>query len=132
MMKMTRKRGLLVAPLAMLAVGALLGGCSKDPVADGAGTPIVIQTSRSLMNVKVGDTFSMTGQVLDVRMTPLVTTMTVTSSNAAAVPIDSVVFSVPVSQTVVYMRGVGTKADSSTVTWTSGSLTSTTKVVVTP
>lgn len=131
MMKMTRKGGLLVAPLAMLAFGVLLGGCSKDPVTEGAGTGVIIQTSRALLNQKVGDKFQVTGQVLDARMTALVATITVTSSNPGAVAIDSTSFYSPLSETVAYLRAAGTKKDSSNVTWTSGGFTATTKVVVT-
>ncbi|HEX9106840.1 MAG TPA: hypothetical protein VF832_06425 [Longimicrobiales bacterium] len=132
MMKMTWKGGLLVAPLAILAIGALLAGCSKDPFGENAGTPVAIQPGKSLVNEKIGSKFSVTATVVDARMTPLVKTLTVTSSNAGAVVVDSVVFSSPLSQTQAYLRAAGTKTDSSTVTFSNGSLSGTTKVIVTP
>ena len=99
-----------------------------------AGKPVVIQTSRSLLNAKAASTFQLTGQLLDNRMTPLVTKLDVTSDKPGTVAIDSVVLSneFPV-QTVAYLRAPArTTADSATVTFSGSGLSATSKVVVTP
>lgn len=133
MIERTRKSGLLVAALAALGLSAALGACSKDPFADGAGKPIVIQTSRSLLNQKAGQSFQLTAQLMDDRLTPLVQVLAVTSANTGAVAIDSVTLDYTLARTVAFLRAPAvTKADSSTLTWTGAGLSATTKIVVTP
>lgn len=133
MIERTRKGGLVVAALAALGLVAALGACRSDPIAVGAGKAVAIQTSRSLLNTKANTAFQLTGQLLDDRMTPLTTKLDVSSSNAGAVAVDSVVLSYAPVRTIAYMHApTRTAADSSTVTWSGGGFTSTTKVVVTP
>jgi len=133
MIERTRKSGLLVAALAALGLGAVLGACSTDPFVVDAGKPVVIQTSRSLLNTKANTTFQLTGQLMDNRMTPLTTKLDVTSGNPGAVAVDSVVLNYAPVRTIAYLRApTRTAADSSTITFSGGGLTATSKVVVTP
>jgi hypothetical protein len=129
MTETTRKSGLLLAALAVLASGVLPSACSKDPMATGAGDPIVIQTSLSLKNANTGDQFVLTGQIFDRIFSPLPTKLDVASTNAGVARVDSVVFSEPLAQTQAYMHAVATgNAD---VTFSGSGLSAKTTVVVT-
>src|SRR5438046_9015829 len=67
-----------------LAILAALAACKKDPTADGVGTPDRVILDFATLTLTQGDSANVTAQVVDVRMTPLEQTITLTSCDGAA------------------------------------------------
>jgi hypothetical protein len=64
--------------LAALVAGAALS-CKSDPTADGVGTPSQVLVNFKDFNLNVGDSATVTAQVVDIRSTPLEQTITFTA-----------------------------------------------------
>ncbi|HXJ30780.1 MAG TPA: hypothetical protein VNG35_09075 [Gemmatimonadales bacterium] len=68
--------------LAALVAGAALS-CKSDPTADGVGTPSQVLVNFKSFNLNVGDSATVTAQVVDIRSTPLEQTITFTPCDAS-------------------------------------------------
>lgn len=68
--------------LASLVAGAALS-CKSDPTADGVGTPAQVLVNFKDLNLNVGDSATVTAQVVDIRSTPLQQAITFTPCDAS-------------------------------------------------
>jgi hypothetical protein len=91
----------LMAVLVVVSVA-----CKEDPTADGAGTPLLLQSDFAALNVTIGATGSFTSWVTDVRSNRIPASVTFTTCNAAiaTVGIDTAYHPVPATS----MRAVVT------------------------
>jgi len=116
----------------VLAITALsVGSCKSDPLSDLDGTPARVVVDFSYLQMPLGDTSTITAQVLDGRTTPLEVPITFTAcSPAVSVSIDTSYHPVPV--TSARAKVVASSAAPSCVVVEGGGIQDTVTVAVLP
>jgi hypothetical protein len=122
----------LFGAFGVLAAVALAGAsCKSDPLSGTDGTPAVIVPSFSYLQMSVGDTTSVTAQVLDARTVPLDLPITFTAcTNDITVTADSTFHPIPRVSARAKVRA--NSANPSCIKMTSGGVTDSVKVAVLP
>jgi hypothetical protein len=124
----TRRWGLTGAALAAVAFSA----CKKDPTADLAGKPAVLNVSPNLVLLKVGTNFTITVRVLDQTLTAIPATVQAASSASAVASVAASTGLPDPTGTSTAWTVRGVTAGSAVVLFTSSGLKDSAQVTVTP
>ena len=114
----------------IIVAAALVAGCKKDPTADLAGKPALLNVAPNQLTMAVGDSANVAARILDQTFTPLQGVVSASSATGGVASIGPA--SAPAdptgTQTVFTVRALA--AGTTTITFTGGGLTSTAGVTV--
>lgn len=92
-----------------LGAVAVVAACASDPTSELSGTPTLISTSLSVVNLAVGDSTVVTAETRDAQNVALTTLPTFTSENTGVATVQDA-YLPPLAQARFYVKGVAAGA----------------------